>query len=132
LAAMTRRGVNESGAGVVADVAAGEQRNLKGVIAGKAFERVLASQQRQLVGINRFQSLEFGYARVLKNVGGEFVGQHEPIAWFCPIAGRRISDFVESIFNLWRETDRSVAGNRPRRRRPNYNRCTLQIVLLRI
>src|SRR5262249_56198294 len=42
LAAVAGGGMHEAGAGIVGDVVAGEQRNAKGVVAAKAFKRMLA------------------------------------------------------------------------------------------
>ena len=50
LAAMAGRGVHETGAGVVGDVIAGEQRDVKFVAAGEALQRMRAFHRVERVG----------------------------------------------------------------------------------
>jgi hypothetical protein len=52
LAAVAGRGVHEAGAGVVSDVIAGEQRDVKVVVARKTLERMFANEERQIVRSN--------------------------------------------------------------------------------
>jgi hypothetical protein len=47
------RGVHEAGAGIVGDVVASEQRDIKIIIACETFERMLADEERQVVRGNR-------------------------------------------------------------------------------
>ena len=99
LAPVAGRGVHETGAGVVSDVVAGEQGDVKVVVARKALERMLANEDRQVVHSDRFQSLKLGHARMLENIRGELVGEHELLARLGPVAGRRVDDFVESVLD---------------------------------
>src|SRR5215813_714583 len=71
LAAVTGRGVDESSAGVVADMIAGKNGNekivthrLQGMDAAGAGNRIYVAE-----------SLEFGDASMLEDVGGDLVGQ---------------------------------------------------------
>ena len=50
---MAGRGVDETGAGVVGDVIAVEQRHLEVVAAAETVQRMGAGDRRQLVGRNR-------------------------------------------------------------------------------
>jgi hypothetical protein len=56
---------------------------------------------------------------VLEDVRGKLVGEHEPIARFCPIPGWRIDDFVQSVFDFRREADRAVTWDGPGGSGPN-------------
>src|SRR5262249_9839204 len=126
LAAVAGRGVDESGAGVVADMVAGKNGNEKIVTHRLQGMDTPGARNRIYVA----ESLEFGDAGMLEDIGGELVGQHELVAHFRPIALRRIDDLVEPVFDLWRKADGSVAGDRPWRRRPDENRCPVEIILL--
>src|SRR5262249_55576245 len=118
LAAVAGRGVDESSAGVVAHMIAGKNGNEKIVTHRPQGMDAAGGGNRIYVA----ESLEFGDAGMLKDIGRELVGQHELVAHFRPIALRRIDDLVEPILDLWRKADGSVAGDRPWRRRPNENR----------
>ena len=50
VAAVARGGMYEAGSGIVADMVAGEQRHRKIVVAAKPFERMRATERRQIVG----------------------------------------------------------------------------------
>ena len=47
----------------------------------------------------------------------------EKIAGLHPVIGRCVNDFVKTVGNLRRETDRAVAGQCPRRRGPDRDGC---------
>src|SRR5262249_1533500 len=96
LAAVTGRGVNEAGAGVIAHMIARKNGNekivahrLQGMDARAAGHRIYVTEP-----------LEFGDAGMLKDIGSELVGQHELVADFRPIALRRIDDLVKPVLDL--------------------------------
>ncbi len=117
LGAVAGRGVDETRAGVGRDVRAGEQRHVEivatpaqGVGERQGFER-RCRQTRQ--------APPAGHARRGEHVLRQAVGKDQPVADLGPVVVGRLRDLVEAVIDVLREGDGAVAGNRPRRRRPD-------------
>ena len=81
-----------------------------------------AAELREIFGRHRPHFLERRHARLLEHLRGELVGEDQQVAGLGPILRRRVGDLVEAVGDLRRIADRAVAGNRPRRRRPDDDR----------
>ena len=90
LAAVAGRGVHEAGARLLGDVLAGKQRHVEVVAAGPAWRSGCASTSvsKSSAGTSETRSYRLD-ARLRHHVGGERIGQHEPVAGLRPVALRR-------------------------------------------
>src|SRR6185437_10953978 len=75
LATVTWRSVDKACAGVVGYVIAREKWHPEFVAFVERFEGMLNFKARQIIGSNRSNLLKRGYARLTKNVDGQFIGQ---------------------------------------------------------
>src|SRR5262245_58526545 len=69
-----------------------------------------------------------GYPRLLQNPGSEHICEDEFVTRLGPIALGRFCDLVERIGGTRRKADRTIAWDRPRRRRPNNDRGSVEIM----
>ena len=86
---------------------------------------MIASQDPPWAPAPAFEGL---HLRGLHDAGRKPIGQDQFVTTLRPVAVGRSRNFVEAIVNFGprRETDRSVAWDRPRRSSPNYDRCIRQ------
>ena len=118
IAAMARRGVHKARAGIVGDVVAIEQRDGEAIERIESSERVGTGDRRQRFRRNvtqpRVSQLGFleRFCSELVSKDQLFTGLRSEVVF-----GR--CDLVEAIADLRRERDRAVAGDGPRRRRPD-------------
>ena len=120
LAAMPRSGVHEARARIVSDVVTIQQRYVELVAAeASVAQGVLADHHKEVLASNRAQTFEFLHLACLHHAVSELVGEDVFLAHFGPIVLRRCSDLVEAVADLVMIADGSVAGDRPRRCRPD-------------
>ena len=122
VAAMSGRSMHKAGSVFVGYMIAGKQRHRK-IITALAFQRMITShagEHARVDGAHLFKSVD---ARLLENGFSKFVGENEEIARLHPVVGRRVNNLIKTIGNLRRKTDRAIAGQCPRRRRPDCNGC---------
>ncbi len=124
LAAVTGRGVDEAGAGVVGDVLAVEQRHRKVVAA--AFKGMVADECSEEACGKIGDLLVARHARLLEYLAGKVLRQDEKVAELRPVVRRGVGDPIERVGDLAGEADGAVAGQRPRRRRPDDDRGAVQ------
>ena len=120
LAPMARRGVDEAGSGLVRHMLAREQRNNKTVAV--IMQGVGACHRRQNVWIDRAEKFEGRNFRGGKDAFGERLRDNIGRSGLGPIVGRRVRDAVAGVGDPAGEGDGAVAGDRPRRRRPDNHR----------
>ncbi len=128
LAAVAGRGMHETGAGVLGHVIAGQQRNVEPVTVVKFVQRMPADDRPQLCGVDASDLFERRHPRLAQHIERQPVRQNEEVAGFRPVVGRRVGDFVETVFDARRIADRAIARNRPRRRRPDDDARVLDIL----
>ena len=123
LPAVSGRGMDEACAGVVGDVLAGQQRHVEPVAAQAGIaQRMGAGRRRQIVRVDRPPLLEPVDPCRAHDVGGEGVGQNQPVAGLRPVAVGRGRYLVQAVGQAAGIAERPVAGDRPRRRRPDDDR----------
>ena len=124
LATVAGRGVHEAGAGVVGDMVAVEQRHGE-IVALAAAQRVSsndASQSsRSQLGTNCSNAVDLRLPALRRLQASR--AEHKKIARLRPIVLRALcSPRRVRTSILRRRSDRAIAGNRPRRRRPDDDR----------
>ena len=135
LAPVTRRGVDEAGSGVFGDVVAGEERNVKAYRRANPCSGCRRSQHSGWIAFNRaeaFKCVDLGVPE--KRSRRPTVGENIPSRRPPPNCPRRRSHPVAAVGDASGNSDRAIAGDRPRRRSPDDDRgrATLFIKLAKL
>ena len=117
LTSVTRRGMNEAGAGVIRHIVAVEQRNDKPVAV--IVQRMGADHRRERIPFDLAEKLECGHFRRVEDALGQRFREDVGRSDLGPIVGRSIRHSIAPIRDAAREGDRAVARNRPGRRGPD-------------
>ncbi len=117
--AMPGRRVHETRARILGDVIALKEGN--GEVVTERGEGVFTDRTLQAFGVNSSALLIFFNLCRLHYLVGKLVREYELVARLRPIAIRSFGNLIHAICDLGRETDRTVARDRPRSRGPNHH-----------
>ena len=106
--------MHEARAGVFGDVIAFKKRDFEVVTACVQRMRRYETRRNDIL-----QKLPLFDAGGLEEVFSQGFRQDEAFSGLGPVIGRRLGDLEQPVLDLVRKRDRAVAGDRPRRRRPD-------------
>ncbi len=132
--AVAGRGVHEAGAGVLGDVLAVEQRHVEAVADELALQGIRSAAADARKRDRRAPSDDTARSRVNASTFAAFMTSAASLSarislspGLRPVSFRRCGDLIEAVVDPRGERDRAVAGDGPRGRRPDHDRCAGEI-----